>query len=113
MLTLSRPEPIAETDKVLLVDALQEPHDRLLDDFIVQRSDTDRALAPVRFGYVDSLRRLCSLGSPVKSTVKIGEPFFKALLVVTPTHLVDADRRSLLQVEEGFAQQVHGSVVQQ
>jgi len=45
--------------------------------------------------------------------MKILDVIFKVLFVVVPGHLVDANRRGLLQVEEGLRKQVFADMVQQ
>ena len=45
--------------------------------------------------------------------MKILDVIFKALFIVMPSHLVDARRRGLLQVEEGLRKQVFADMVQQ
>ncbi len=47
MLAATRAEAIAETEKVLLVDALQNPQHRLLDDLVLQRSDARDVAFPL------------------------------------------------------------------
>ena len=39
VLAATRPEAIADAEKVLLVDALQYPQHRLLDNFVLQRGN--------------------------------------------------------------------------
>ena len=50
MLTATRTEAIAEAEKVLLVDALEDPQYRLLDDLVLQRGDAQWPLAAVGLG---------------------------------------------------------------
>ena len=45
--------------------------------------------------------------------VQISEVSVKVCSVLTPRHLVDANRRRLLQIEEGRPQTIHGDVVQE
>ena len=40
---------VADAEKILLIDALQYPEHRLLDNFIFQRSDAQRSLSTIRF----------------------------------------------------------------
>src|SRR5260370_7497606 len=46
MLAAPRPEPIGETEKVLLVHGVQPPHHRPLDNLVPHRADADPPLPP-------------------------------------------------------------------
>jgi hypothetical protein len=45
------PEAVAEAEEVLLVDLLEDQHQRFLDDLVFQGGDADRALIAVGLGY--------------------------------------------------------------
>jgi hypothetical protein len=45
-------ESIRESQEILLVDRIEYRHERTLNDFILQRRDTERTLPSIRFGYV-------------------------------------------------------------
>ncbi len=92
----TRPKAITETEKVLLVNALQHPQHRLLDDLVFQRGDAQRPLAAVGLGHPGSTRRFRSVGPPVKTFVEVRNPGFHVLLVFVPGHTIDAHCRSLL-----------------
>ena len=113
VLAAATAEAVAEPEKVLLVDALQYPQHRLLDDLVLQRSDAERSLAAVRFGYPDPSRRLSPVGSPVNATMEVRNVGLQVPLVFAPCYAVDANRRRLLQMEEGFGQAVFVDVMQQ
>ena len=44
VLATPRPEPVGEAQEVFLVDRLQDKHDRLLDDLVLQAEDAKRSL---------------------------------------------------------------------
>ena len=49
----SRSESIRESEELFLVNRIQHLDRRPLDNLVLQRSDGERALPTVRFGYVD------------------------------------------------------------
>ncbi len=106
MLATTRPKTIAETEKVLLVDALQNPQHRFLNDLVLERRNAQWSLAAIRFRYPHSARRLSTVGSPVNSIVEVRNVGLQGLLLVMPGHFVDSDCRRLLQIEERFGQTV-------
>ena len=55
VLALSSSVAVTETQKILFVDALQNPKDCFLDKLVFQRADSDRTLPSVGLGNVDSL----------------------------------------------------------
>src|ERR1700693_1554757 len=63
MLAAPRAKTIRETEKVLLVNLVYDSDRGLLDDLIFQSRDSQWALPSIAFRYVDSSRRLCSVGS--------------------------------------------------
>ena len=75
MLAASRPEPIRKAEEIGFVDGVQDLDRAALDDFVFQRSHTERTLLPVGLGDVHPPHRL----GPVRSTL---EPLGEALEVV-------------------------------
>ena len=65
MLAASRAEAVAETEKILLVDALQNPRRSLLDNLVLQGSDAQRPFPTIWFGNPPASRRQSSVGSAV------------------------------------------------
>src|ERR1700681_1182960 len=70
MRSAPRPEPVRETEKVLLVYGVQHLSHRSLDDLVLQGGDAQRALPPVRLWYVHPTRR----AGPVCTTIHTTEP---------------------------------------
>ena len=97
---------IADAEKILLIDALQNPKHRLLDNFVFQRRDAQWSLPTVGFRDPDSTRRLSTVGSPVNSIMEVRNIDLQIPLVFEPGYTVDSDCRRLLQVEERFGQTV-------
>ena len=54
MRAAARAEPVGEASKVDLVNLVEDRHHGLLDDFVLQRRNAQRALPPVGFRYIDS-----------------------------------------------------------
>jgi len=63
MLAASRPEPVAEPQEVFLPDGVQHFHQRTLDNFIFQRGDAQRSLAPIRLRDINPSRWLRPIGT--------------------------------------------------
>src|SRR5260370_10096547 len=88
MLAAPRPEPIGETEKVLLVHGVQHLNHRPLDNLVLQRGDAARPLPPVRLRYVHPPSR----ARPVSTAVNPPEPVFEVrpqiLPVGSPRHLI-------------------------
>jgi len=82
-----------------------------LDNFVLQRSDTDGTFPTIGFGNVNALRGLCAVRASVNSSVEINNVVLQVLLVFLPCHSVNSDRCVLLQVEKGFSQTVFVHVV--
>src|SRR5580704_7868924 len=51
-----RPETIRKAPKVHLIDFVEDGHRGLLNDFVLQRRNTQRTLPPVSLRYIDSPR---------------------------------------------------------
>src|ERR1700676_110695 len=77
------PEPVGETEKVLLVYGVQHLHHRPLDDLVLQRGDAQRALPPVRFRYVHPTRR----ARPVSTTMHTAQQVFEVRSKILPIRL--------------------------
>ena len=113
VLAATSPKAVAETEKILLIDALQDPKHRLLDNFVLKRSDAQRSLPTVRLGDPDSTRRLSTVGSPVNSIMEVRNTDLQIPLIFEPGYTVDSNCRRPLQVEESFGQTVFVDVMQQ
>src|ERR1035441_201910 len=97
MRTAPWPKPVREAPKVHLINLIEDRDHRLLDDFVLQRSDAQRTLPPVGFRYIHSSRRLCPVRSPVYPAMKILKPIFQAVLILAPLHAVYSRGRVPLQ----------------
>src|SRR5215211_588334 len=109
----SWPEPVRDSEEVLLVDRVQQCDHRPLDDLVLQGRDRERALPAVRLGYVDPPRRQCPIRSPLDSLVQVLELALKVRLVVRPPQSIHARRGILLEFVERFFEQVDADVVEE
>src|SRR5215475_15431553 len=113
MLTAPRPESVAEAQKVLLPDLVENVCHRVLDDFVLQCRDPQWSLPPIGFGNPDSARRLRPIASAMDSPVQPGEPCLQVFSILFPRHPIHSGRRLFLQTVVTLPQQVNAHVVQQ
>ena len=83
-----RPEPVGETQEVLLVDGVQYLDHRPLEDLVLQGGDAERAKPPVWFWYVHPTRRARPVGTAVDTAEQVFEVRSEILPVGVPRHLV-------------------------
>jgi len=95
-----RPEPVRDAEEVFLVNRVQQRDHRPLDNFVFQGRDRERALTPVRFGYVDPPARQRPICSPMDPIVQILEIALEVCLVVRPSQPIHAGCCVLLKFEE-------------
>ena len=104
MWTASWTKSITEPEEVFFIDTFQDHSRRLLDDFVLQRSDPKRSHFAIRFRDVRPLGGLGPVRSAMNLSVQISDPTFKIFRVITPRLAIDSRRRLLLQIEETCAQ---------
>src|SRR5579884_4055486 len=109
----SGPMPVAETEEVRLVDAFEHRLHGLLHDFVLQGCYAQGTLPSIRFGNPGPFGRLCPIRAAVNTAVKIGEPIFQPIRVVSPRHVVDAGSRLTVEVQETRLEQFGREVVEQ
>src|ERR1035437_9984169 len=88
MLAAPWPEAIREPPKVLLIDLIEDCDHGLLNDFVLQCRNPQRALPPIGLRYIDSSRWLRSISAAVNPAVQIGEPTFQSGLILLPSDAV-------------------------
>src|SRR6266436_8785914 len=74
MLAAPRTKPIRETEKVFLVDLVEDGNYGLLDNLVFHSRNPEWTLSSIFFLYVHSSRWLRSIGSAMDSAMKIGQP---------------------------------------
>src|SRR5262249_45198039 len=88
-----RPESVREADEFRLVDRLQQPPHRLLDDLVLQRRDTDRPRRAVPFRDLDAAYRLRVVASTVNAAYQVAQALVETLAVRFPRDPVHPCRR--------------------
>jgi hypothetical protein len=84
MLAAPWPEAIRETEKILLIDLIEDCDHGLLNNLVLQCRDPQRSLPTVRFRNIHPSRWLRSIGAAVNLAVQIGEPTFQPGLILLP-----------------------------
>src|SRR5215472_294434 len=113
MLTASGPESVTEAQKILFPYLVEDRFDRVLDDFVLQCRDSQRALPPVGFRNPDSSRRLRLIYSAMDSSMQVGQPCLQVSSILFPRHPIHPWRRLFLQAVITRSEQVDAYVVQQ
>ena len=90
MLATPGTEPVAETQKLRLVNRRQEHDHRHLDDLVLDGRDAERPFFTVGLRDVDPTRRQRSIRSPVQAAMEVTEPRLKIPQVVRPRLVIDA-----------------------
>lgn len=88
MLTSTRSESVREPEEIDFVDFIEERHDRMLRDLVLQALDTDGALAAVRFGQKNPLRRLGTVRPRVNPRVQSVKVSTDVSSVFLPGHAI-------------------------
>lgn len=104
---------VREAFEVDLINLIENRHHSLLNDFVLQRCDAQRALPPVGLRYIDSSRRSCPIRSMVYPAVKIRKPTFQPGFILLPHHPIYSGRCLPLQCEKAVPDQVQAQVVEQ
>src|SRR6267143_3159462 len=92
VLTAPRSESIRKAEEILLVDGLQNVHDGLLNDFVLQAQNAEWPLGAVR------LRDVCPSGwarpiaAPMHSIVQVFQFLFERLSIGLPCHAIGSGR---------------------
>ncbi len=108
-----RPESVAEAQKVLFPDLVENLPYRVLDDLVFQRRDPQRSLPPVGFRYPDSSRRLRSIGPAMEAPVQVAQPPLQAFSILFPRHAVHSGRCLSFQAVVALPEQFDRHMVQQ
>jgi site-specific DNA recombinase len=113
VLVTTRPKAVAEALEVLLVNLVQDPHHRLLDNLVLQAGDAQRPLTAVGFGYPTSLRGLGTIPAALDAIMQVRQPGLQVLSIRGPRHAVQPRHGVTLQRVVRLPQQVDRDVVQQ
>jgi hypothetical protein len=99
VLAAPRSEPVREAEKILLVDGLQNIHDCLLDDLVLQTQNAEWPLGAVRLRDVCPSGRARPIAAPMHSVVQVLQFLFERFSVGLPCHAIDS-RRSVPRERE-------------
>jgi hypothetical protein len=97
-----RSVPIREPQEVFFIDCIEYFHQRTLGDFIFQRSNTERALPPIRFLDLLAPRWQCSIRAPMNAGMQVHNVGFKVLRIILPRDPVHPRHRIPLEPEIGI-----------
>src|SRR6266853_1095816 len=113
VLTAPRSESIRKAEEILLVDGLQNVHDGLLNDLVLQTQNAEWSLGAVR------LRDVCPSGwarpiaAPMHSIVQVFQFLFEGLSIGLPCHAIGSGRSVTREREIAPLQEIGGDVMQQ
>ena len=96
MLAAARSEAIREAKKILLVNLVEDGSHRLLDDLVLQRSDSQRALPPVRFLDIYPSRGFHLIRPTVYTAVQVDESTLQPRRILLPPDTIHPGSRSSL-----------------
>src|SRR5215831_5328596 len=113
MLAAPWPEAIRETQKILLVNLIEDCDHGLLDNFVLQRRDPQRPLSTVQFRDIHSSRWLRSISAAVNPAVQIDEPTLQPGLILLPSDPVHSWRGLTLQRVKAIPEQCDCQMVKQ
>ena len=113
VLTASGSKPIRESQKVLFVNRVEDRHDGMLNDFVLQGGDAQRTLSPIRFRDVGSLGRLRAIRPLMQPTVETGQLDLEVRLILVPRQAIDTRRGCSLECVEAVLKPRHRHMVEQ
>ena len=102
MLATPRAKPIRESQKVFLVNLVEDGDHGLLDDLVFQSRDPQWTLPSIFFLYVHSPRGQCPIRSTMNPSVKVDETILQAGLILLPRNSVHSRCGFPLQRVEAF-----------
>ncbi len=113
MLAAPSPEPVRESQEVLLVDCVEHLHHRPLDDLVLQRSDPERPQPPIGLWDPHPTNRHRPERAAVHPRVQILQIALQVLSVLVPRDPVHPGSRARAQGPIRRLQALHGHVMQQ
>jgi hypothetical protein len=96
LLAASWPESVAEAQKVLFPDLVENRSHCVLDELVLQRRHSQRPLPTIGLRDPDSARRLRSIGSAMDSSMQVGEASLQVFSILLPRHPIHSRRRLFL-----------------
>src|SRR5262249_7106775 len=84
------PKPVGKAFEVDLINLIEDGHHGLLNNFVLQRRDTQWTLPPISLRNVDSPRGLCPIRSTVHPAMKIDKSILQSGFILLPCDTVDS-----------------------
>jgi hypothetical protein len=113
VLAACRAEPIRESEEVFLVDRIEHRDDRTLDDLVLQRRDSQRALPAVRLRYEPAPNGQCPVRAAMDSFIQRLKLCLQIRLVVLPCHAVHPGSGMTLERQKRIPERIDSHMVQQ
>lgn len=113
VLTSARAKPIAETEKALLVNLLEDQHQCLLDDLIFHCGHTKRTLPTIGLGNPDPLARFGPIAAAVDAIPEVDQTLIQPLAVLRSRHSIHPGGRISSETKVRLPEQISIHVVQQ
>ena len=110
--TASRPEPLGETPKILLVNLGEDGDHRLLDNLVLQCRDPQGALPPLGLRDIHSPCGLRPIAPAVNPILEIDQPIVQASLIRLPGHAIHPGSRMPLQCIEAIPKEIDREMVE-
>ncbi len=113
VLAASRPEAVAETEEVFLVDLVQHRCGRPLDQFVFEGCNGQRALPSIRLRNVPSPGGQRAIRPSMNPVVQIRNLAIKVCLVGSPSHPIHAGSGLALEGAERHPEGLRGDVMEE
>src|ERR1019366_2236925 len=104
---------VAEAQKVLFPDLVENCSYRVLDDRVLQRRNPQWSFPSIGFRYPDSSRRLRMIRPAMDSPMQVAQARLQVLSIFLPRHPIHSRRRLSFQAVVALPEQVDAYVVQQ
>src|SRR2546422_6798556 len=88
MLAAPRTKPIRETEKVFLVNLVEDGNYGMLDNLVFHSRNSQWTLSSICFLYVHSSRWRRSIGSAMHPAMKVDQAIFQAGFILRPRYAV-------------------------
>ena len=105
------PVPIRKAQEILFPHLVENCPYRVLDDFVLQRRDSQWSLPSIAFRDPDSSCWFCSISSAMDSPVSVGQSCLQGWSILFPCHSVHSGGRLLFQAVVAISEQIDGCLV--
>jgi hypothetical protein len=105
------PKTIRKAQKILFPNLVEDCPYRVLDDFVLQRRDSQWSLPSIAFRDPDSPGWFCLVSSTMDSPMKVAQSRFQGLSIFFPCHSVHSWGRLPFQAVVAIPEQIDGHMV--